>query len=143
MNGITTLQSGFPINVTIGRDIVNTGVGHQRPDLIVTPSTNCGSGQLTNCITSPAYALPVPYNYGTAGRNMLYGPGLITFDASLFKNIPITERWNFQFRAEFFNLFNTPAFSNPSSTFGTSSFGTVGSTKGNNRQIQFAGKIIF
>ncbi|HKT11698.1 MAG TPA: TonB-dependent receptor [Terriglobia bacterium] len=143
VNGITTLQSGFPINVTIGRDIVNTGVGHQRPDLIVTPSTNCGSGQLTNCITSPAYALPVPYNYGTAGRNMLYGPGLITFDASLFKNIPITERWNFQFRAEFFNLFNTPAFSNPSSTFGTSSFGTVGSTKGNNRQIQFAGKIIF
>ena len=143
VNGITTLQSGFPINVTIGRNIVNTGVEHQRPDLIGTPSTDCGSGQLTDCITKSAYALPVPYNYGTAGRNMLYGPGLITFDASLFKNITITERWKFQFRAEFFNLFNTPAFSNPSSTFGTSSFGTVGSTKGNNRQIQFAGKIIF
>ena len=143
VNGITTLQSGFPINVTIGQDIVNTGVGHQRPDLIGTPSTNCGSGNLSGCINASAYALPALYNYGTAGRNMLYGPGLVTFDASLFKNIPITERWKFQFRAEIFNLFNTPAFSNPSSTFGTSSFGTVGSTKGDNRQIQFAGKIIF
>ena len=143
VNGITTLQSGFPINVTIGQDIVNTGVGHQRPNLIGTPSADCGSGRLTGCITKSAYALPVQYNYGTAGRNMLYGPGLINFDASLFKDIPFNERWKFQFRAEFFNLFNTPAFSNPSSTFGTSSFGTVGSTKGNNRQIQFAGKIIF
>jgi hypothetical protein len=72
-------------------------------------------------------------------RNLLYGPGLITFDASLFKNIPVTERWKFQLRAEVFSLFNTPAFSNPSATSGTSSsFGTDGSTKGNNRQIQFA-----
>jgi hypothetical protein len=76
-------------------------------------------------------------------HNLLYRPGLTTIDASLFKSIPITGCWKLQFRAEFFNLFSTPAFSNPSANFGTSSFGTVGSTKGNNRQIQFAGKIIF
>ncbi|TAM79494.1 MAG: hypothetical protein EPN47_16955 [Acidobacteria bacterium] len=143
LNGITTLQSGFPINVGIGQDIVNTGVGHQRPNLVASPSTDCGSGHLTQCIDKSAYAFPARYTYGTAGRNMLYGPGLITFDTSLFKDIHLTERWGFQFRAELFNLFNTPAFSNPSSTFGTSSFGTVGSTKGNNREIQFAGKLVF
>lgn len=76
-------------------------------------------------------------------RLLWQSAGLVTFNASLFKNISINERWKFQFRAEFFNLFNTPAFSNPCSTFGTSSFATVGFTKGDNRQIRFAGKNIF
>ena len=87
--------------------------------------------------------MPTPYNYGTAGRNMLRGPGRINFDASLFKDIPLTERVKFQFRTEFFNLFDTPAFNNPNGTFMTSSFGNIGSTAANNREIQFAGKIIF
>lgn len=146
VNGITTLQSGFPINVTISQDIVNTGVGHQRPNLIGTPSADCGSGHLIGCISPSAYQMPTPYNYGTAGRNMLRGPGRINFDASLFKVIPLTERVKFQFRTEFFNLFNTPAFSNPNGTFTGKpggSFGNIGSTAGNNREIQFAGKIIF
>ena len=60
-----------------------------------------------------------------------------------FKNFPIRERAKFQFRGEFFNFFNTPRFSNPNATFGTASFGTIGSTSGNNCQVQFGVKLLF
>ena len=71
-------------------------------------------------------------------------------DFSVFKNFSIKERAKVQFRAEFFNLLNTPAFSNPNATLpapnaagnlvatsGTT-FGNITSTKHDNRQIQFA-----
>ncbi|MGH9469134.1 MAG: TonB-dependent receptor domain-containing protein [Terriglobia bacterium] len=144
LNGITTLQDGLPFNVVMAGDIANNGVtGVQRPNLIAHPYTTCGSGNLTNCITAGAFAVPALYTFGTAGRNILFGPGRVNFDFSLFKNIPIGERSHFQFRAEFFNLFNTPQFSNPNATFGAASFGTVTSTTSNNRQIQFALQYIF
>jgi hypothetical protein len=142
-NGIVTLQTGFPFNVIISPDQANTGVGNQRPNLVSTPTSNCGDAHLTNCINSAAFALPARYTYGNAGRNLLYGPGLQNVDFSLFKDFRFTESVKLQFRSEFFNLFNTPAFSNPGATFGTSTFGSITSTKRDNREIQFALKLVF
>lgn len=144
LNGISTMQSGFPFNVTIGTDRANTSSqGSQRPDLVGTPSDTCGGGHLTNCITASAFALPALYTYGNAGRNILRGPHLFTTDMSLFKNFPIRERLRLQFRAEFFNITNTPQFSNPNAVFGTSSFGTITSTSIENRDVQFGLKLSF
>ena len=142
MNGIITLQSGFPFNVIVSGDPANTGRNNERPNLVGKPSDNCGNGHLTNCISTTAFAIPV-YSYGNAGRNLLYGPGLDNVDFSLFKNFRIMERASLQFRSEFFNFFNTPAFNNPNATFGTSTFGTITSTKHDNREIQFALKLMF
>ena len=143
-NGIVTLQGGFPFNVSIGTDVANTATnGTQRPNVVGTPSENCGSGHLTNCISAAAFALPAPYTYGNAGRNILRGPGLYNIDYSLFKVFPLGERFRLQFRSEFFNLFNTPHFSNPNTTFNTAAFGTVTSTASDNREIQFALKLNF
>jgi hypothetical protein len=143
VNGITTIQTGFPFNVTIPGDQANTGVGNQRPDLVSAPSANCGSGHLSGCISSGAFVLPALYAYGNAGRNLLYGPAHATTDFSLFKNIPLHERAKLQIRSEFFNIFNTPYFANPNAVLGTSAFGTISSTLNNNRQIQFALKLTF
>ncbi len=143
VNGITTIQTGFPFNVTIPGDVANTGVGSQRPNLVSPPSATCGSGNLVNCISASAFALPGLYTYGNAARNLLYGPSHIDTDFSVFKNIPFHERLMLQLRAEVFNLFNTPSFSNPNAVLGTSAFGTISSTLGNNREIQFAAKITF
>lgn len=145
INGITTIQSGTPINVTIGSDPANTGrPGGARPDLIAPATANCGAGRLVGCITASSFAIPAPYNYGNAGRNILRGPGLALTDLSVFKNFPLgTERARLQLRGEAFNVFNTPSFNNPSSTFGTTTFGSIGSTLMPNRQIQLAAKIIF
>ena len=142
-NGIVTLQSGYPFNVTVPGDPANTGLGNQRPNLVHSATSNCGDGHLTNCIDASAFTLPTPYTYGNAGRNILRGPGLVNVDFSLFKNFHVTERFNLQVRGEAFNLTNTPGFSNPNSTFNTSSFGSITSTANNNRQVQLGAKILF
>jgi hypothetical protein len=145
-NSIITLQAGVPINVVISTDVANTGAGSQRPNLIATPSNNCGDGHLTNCITTSAYALPTQYTYGNEGRNLLHGPGLYNVDASLFKSFSLKERLKLQFRGEFFNFFNTPSFNNPGATINFSNlttFGNITSTNHPNRQIQFGLKLLF
>ncbi len=149
-NGIITLQTGMPFNVTTGTDTANTGSsGAFRPDLLHAPSDNCGIGQLVGCIDPTAYTVqdlapvnPKNYAYGNEGRNLLTGPGAQTVNFSLFKNFPIRERMQFQFRFETFALFNHTNFSNPSATFGTSSFGNITSATGN-RNIQFGAKLQF
>ena len=94
-----------------------------------------------------------------------FGPGAKTYNLSVFKNIPITERFSMQFRSEFFNIFNHPTFNAPgfggngvnaisnSTNFNanlgapyTGNFGQVGSTRFSPfdpRQIQFALKLLF
>jgi len=153
-NTIVTAQTGQPFNVLISPDQANIGRGNQRPDLVGTPHENCGSGHLTNCIDPSAFALPAQFTFGSAGRNILYGPGLVNFDFSLFKDFPIKERLKLQFRAEMFNIFNHPNFANPNATcstfdpltglcVSTGSFGRVTQTTTDNRDIQFGLKLVF
>ncbi len=143
INDITTLQSGMPINVGIAGDVANSGRANQRPDVVGTPSAHCNSSHLTNCIDASAFAMPAAFTFGNARRNLLTGPSLLNTDFSLFKDLPITERAKFQFRAEFFNIFNHPQLANPNSTFGTSSFGSITSIVADNRDIQFGAKLVF
>jgi hypothetical protein len=91
---------------------------------------------------------------GDESRNSLYGPRFAHFDFSLFKSFPLAERFKLQFRAEVFNLTNTPSFANPNATLlptglglGTQAggFGTITATNANYtpREIQFALKLLF
>jgi hypothetical protein len=89
---------------------------------------------------------------GTAARNSLYGPHFGHVDFSLFKDFPITERLKIQFRAEAFNISNTPSFymdnninSGPGTRLGNSEFGQITATDPNYvpRQLQFALKMQF
>lgn len=102
--------------------------------------------------------------WGDSGRNILQGPGTKDIDFSVFKNFTVTEGKNLQFRAEFFNLFNTPQFNNPSavapqpaagsttlvpnitagSAYGTiSSAGSPTTFQRISREIQLAAKFTF
>jgi Carboxypeptidase regulatory-like domain/TonB dependent receptor len=54
--------------------------------------------------------------WGNSGRNILQGPGTKNVDFSVFKNFQVAESKTLQIRGEFFNLFNTPQFNNPSAT---------------------------
>ena len=146
-NGVVTVQSGFPFNVTISADRANVGQGTQRPDLVGPVSVDCGSGRLVNCVSISSFALPELYTYGSAPRNFLDGPGLVNFDMSFFKNFSFGERVRLQFRSEFFNIFNHPNFGSPNSTFipGSTNFGTITSLAlgANMRQTQFGLKLMF
>ena len=65
-------------------------------------------------------------------------------DFSVFKNLPLaTEKARLQLRFEFFNIFNTPSFTNPTAVLGTATFGNIKSTLIPNRQFQVAAKILF
>jgi hypothetical protein len=63
-----------------------------------------------------------------------------TFDVSVFKDISLDSegRRKLQFRAEFFNIMNTPQFQIPNRVFNTPQFGTITETVADNRDIQLA-----
>jgi hypothetical protein len=95
------------------------------------------------------FVSPGQYNFGNSGRNIIYGPGTKQVDVSLFKNVNFNRDGSryVQFRAETFNVFNTPQFNNPKASIGNAAAGTITSA-GNpilfqrtSRQIQLAGKI--
>jgi Carboxypeptidase regulatory-like domain len=140
VNGINTFQTGLPFTPTANSATVNTGTG-SRPDRI-------GDGEVSDpnvdrWFDPSAFRTPAQFTYGNSGRNILYGPGRVNFDFSLFKQFGITERLNLQFRTEFFNLFNTPQFDLPNAAIGASNAGTITAIVGTPRQIQFGLKLVF
>jgi len=152
--GIVILRSGQPFTPTISRDVANTGQGNQRPNLLGTPvaigaptcwfyvASNPGCTALDPGASS-TFALPAQYTYGNAGANILRSGWLKDLDFSLFKNFHVTEGSVLQFRAESFNLTNTPTFGIPNAVVDTASAGVVTSTANNPRQLQFALKYNF
>jgi hypothetical protein len=93
---------------------------------------------------------------GNAGRNILIGPGVTSFDLSFFKNNyirSISEKFNIQFRAELFNIINHPNFAPPANPANTDIFDGTGNPNPNlgaltrttttAREIQLAIKVIF
>ena len=85
-----------------------------------------------------------PGTFGNLGNYSNIGPPRFNFDFSLFKDFQITEGTKVQFRAESFNLWNSPQFSNPNSTQGNSNFGVItGTSGGSARQMQFALRFMF
>ena len=74
------------------------------------------------------------------------GPDQRNFDIALIKTTRVGslgEKSNLQFRAEFFNAFNTSQFVNPFTDASSSSFGQIQSTSVSSRIIQFALKLNF
>ncbi len=87
---------------------------------------------------------PAPLTGGNLGLQSNTSPPIRTLDFSVFKDFPFTERWRLQFRAESYNLTNTPQYNTPGNTFGQSSFGVITSTlQGSERHVQFALRLQF
>jgi hypothetical protein len=154
ISGITTLQKGLPFTPTISGDQANTGVGSQRPNLIASPirvgnvscwffvAANPGCQALVPGAAA-TFAIPAQYTYGTSGRNILRADGLQQLDFTVTKQFRFTESKGLQFRAEFFNLTNTPTFATPATTIDTGSGGQVASTLNASRTIELALKLFF
>jgi hypothetical protein len=118
--------------------------GGLAPDSVGTPE----SWFNTCAFAMPAASTAGITQFGSAGRNILTGPGLTNLDFSLAKNFPLgRESRRLQLRGEFFNLLNHPNFDIPSHVFGAENFGQVLSANvyGNRppRQIQLGLKYVF
>ncbi len=87
---------------------------------------------------------PAPLTGGNVGLQSNYGPPTRNMDLSIFKSFAFTERWALQFRAESFNIANTPQFGLPDNNLQDAKFGQVTSTQtGSERHIQFALRLQF
>jgi hypothetical protein len=154
------LNSGLPFTTTIAGDPLGTrsSQGYDFPDRLHLPG--CGDpvnpGNATDYVKLSCFAAPTPANrLGDAGRNVARGPGVIDWDTSLFKNIPVprlSDSFRIQFRFEMFNALNHTNFNPPPSsslqlfTVGLTpiaSAGNLTSTSTTSRQLQFAIKVLW
>jgi hypothetical protein len=146
INGLTQMRSGLSVNVTCGCDSMLIGSASSRANVVSGVPLKPAHVDIPGAQINPAaFTRPATGTWGNAGRNILKGPAAFNWDFSLFKDFRIKERQTLQFRAEMYNLFNTPQFGLPGAslsapaTFGVST-GTITTVSGfgTNRQIQMA-----
>ena len=171
LGSIVGIHTGIPFSVLIAGDPVGMGntAAYDVPNYVPGCSA-VNPGNIKNYINTKCFTLPmatpdiaarcVAFSnapgtcsnlLGNNARNSLNGPGYWNVDFSAFKNNKITEKFNLQFRAELFNLFNHPNFGSPvnnSTIFdatGTriTSAGLIDTTTTTSRQIQLALKLIW
>jgi hypothetical protein len=173
VSGVTTIQDGTPLTITDqnGGTVYNIGTFDQARAQMC-PGSTYGSIPTSGSITSRLGGIaggagylnkssfcsepaapdsvaafpggPLPTLFGNSGVGTVLGPGNFNFDISLVKTTHITERQSVIFRAEFFNAFNHPQFSNPAVAVDTpATFGQITTTSVNPRLIQFALKYLF
>ncbi len=143
LTGITSFQSGAPVNVTVPGDNANVGTGLQRPDLRG-PVARMDFRKTGFAYDISPFARPASGSFGNAGRNIVRGPGINNFDFGLYKNFYVDkeQKRSVQFRMEMFNLFNHAQFTQPGGAFGTAQFGRFLGTRPP-RQIQMALKVYY
>lgn len=146
--GIWTLQSGSPFTVNLSNDQANNGeplsAPSQRPNLVCNP--NAGPKTTAEWFNTACFTVPALNTYGNAGRDIVIGPGLDDFDATLQKQFPIRENMNLQFRLDIFNFLNHPNWNNPVGSgrmySAAASFGAITSAQ-DPRDMQFSLRLVF
>ena len=157
IDGTTVFSTGFPIKISYGGSasaLAASGLmGGQttlRPDVVsgCNKSTSVNNNQVHIWYNPLCFTAPAAWSYGSESRvdATLTQDGVNNWDFAAFKTTTFGERYNIQFRAEFFNIFNRTQFGPPNGTCCQSNngnFGVVTSTVGNPRLIQFGLKFYF
>jgi len=135
LNAISSLQKGTPIALAA----TVTGGGN-RPNVVPGVSDKATTQTLNQWFNTAAFSNPPAYTYGNVSRTLpdVLGPGLVNLDLSILRTFPLRENYRLQFRAEAFNLNNTPQFANPGNSINGTTFGVVTSTLNQPRVLQFA-----
>jgi hypothetical protein len=150
VEGVTTIQSGFPLHFGTNQNLTNSQGGGSRPNVVAgCDGSVSGSAQsrLDGWFNTACFSQPLPFTFGNASRTdpSLRSPGIANWDFSAFKKFPFgpDRRYNIEFRSEFFNIFNRVQFGYPGQTQGSSSFGIVSSQQNTPRLVQFALRFAF
>jgi hypothetical protein len=152
VGGIYTLESGSPFTVNLTSDVANNGEPtatqsniSERPNLVCNP--NGGPKTPAQWFNTSCFAAPAAFTYGNAGRDIVTGPNINNFDATFQKNFAIRESIQLQFRADMFDFFNHPNFSQPNRFYQAPTaqpftFGTITSAN-DPRVTQFSLRLAF
>jgi hypothetical protein len=120
----------------------NSGVNDLADQITADTSRPAGADQLQQWFNSAAYTPNALGSYGNSGRNSLTGPGLLTWDFGLLKDLSLTEAIRLQLRCEAFNVLNHANFGNPVANLSNANFGRV-LTSDDPRVIQLAMRLSF
>ncbi|MGH7867738.1 MAG: TonB-dependent receptor domain-containing protein, partial [Candidatus Dormibacteraceae bacterium] len=148
-SGIFSYQTGFPFTVLSPTDYSNSQSANLYADRVCNGNSGPQTVQEwfnTNCFSTAALQAAEQAGaprYGNQQRDDLFGPPFRDVDFALLKDFALSERFKLQFRAETYNTFNSASFGYPGASIGTGTFGTITSTSNNNRDVQFALKLLF
>ena len=141
--GVIRLQSGSPIAVTQATNLnAFAGFGIQRPNRLTNPALPAGERTTGRWFNTAAFSQSPQFTIGNSSRNPVSGPGYRTADVMAGKSFTLREGILAEFRAEAFNVTNTPPLGNPNGSFGNPAFGAI-TTALDPRVFEFVLKLRF
>jgi hypothetical protein len=141
--GNLSVQSGLPLAIAQATNNNGfAGFATQRPNCIGNPNLPASQRTTTRFFDTAAFHVAPQFAIGTCSRNPIRGPAYRNVDFALSKRTPLRESMSLTFRAEIFNLTNTPLLGNPNTTAGNAAFGTITSAA-DPRVVQLALKLNF
>ena len=143
VTGIVQKQTGFPVTLTNPQ--LDIRFLTNRPDASCDPNAQAPHTVVEWFDTSCLVARPLVETGarpGSAGRNIIRGPGFTSSDVALLKNIGLGGARRVQLRVEAFNVFNQARFNNPGGAIGTPNFGRITSAA-DGRIVQLGMKYLF
>lgn len=145
VTGIARVVTGAPFSITADAGPCNCPGNGNFADINGPTRILGGYGPGMLWMDRSAYAAPRAGNFGNGGRNNVRGPGFGNYDFSVFRFFPIREKTRLEFRAEFYNLTNTPRFGNPVGNVNAGNFGQITSTLfgEGERDVQLALRLVF
>jgi hypothetical protein len=151
---IFTASTGSPFSVTDGTDVSLSGVSSDRPNAVGNPlaagpvAGNPGCAAPSQIGTQRAWFNPCAFavqpalTFGSAGRNILYGPGRYNIDSAFWRTFTVREKYKLDFRGEAFNILNHANWANPSASENTT-VGIITGASNSARILQVALKLVF
>jgi hypothetical protein len=141
-SGVLTFRTGLPLTIGESPDTSNTGSLAPRPDYVKNGVLPGGERGPDRWFDTAAFVRQAPNTFGNAGNGVLRDPGISNVDFAIQKKIPVGESRRFEFRAEAFNVFNTPLFTGVGRTLGNSTFGKITAAQAE-REMQVGLKFYF
>ncbi|MEN6532818.1 MAG: carboxypeptidase-like regulatory domain-containing protein [Bryobacteraceae bacterium] len=154
MSGIASFVSGSPLGIgfSTSNSLDITGTPSQGARIVVTgdPVLPKSERTFSQNFRTEVFERPAVGTFGNAAKTLIRGPGINNWDLAIFKNFPVRELLNFQFRWEMYNAFNHTQFSSLDTTARFDASGAqINSALGqfaaarNPRQMQFALRFSF
>jgi hypothetical protein len=135
VNGVFSAYQGRPFTVSADAGALNAPGNSQTADQVKSDVTKLG--RVEEYYDASAFARVNAPRFGSTGRNLLRGPGVVNLHMGVFRDFAIRESATLQFRAEAFNATNTPHFSNPNANVNSANFMRITSADTDQRTFRF------
>jgi hypothetical protein len=158
IGGISVLHTGFPFSCLVASGpAIDTSANFEEDVCSIVPGVSPnGPRTIQQWFNINAFRVANDTEvFGNARRNSLRGPSYVTLDFSAFKVTALREKLKLEFKFDAFNILNHPVLSTPNSHIDNmaigrqpssalgSYFGSIGSTAADNRQLQFAVRLMW